>query len=92
MPLSLRESSATLSGVIAVDDVEKLVAWLRATPKGRVNLRNCTHMHTGAFQALWLFRPKISVAPADPFLATQVHPLLDQDRGPEDRPGSEGTP
>ncbi len=92
MPLSLRESSASLSGVIAVDDVERLVAWLRATPEGRVNLRNCTHMHTGAFQALLLFRPKITVAPADPFLATQVHPLLDRNRGPHERSGSEEAP
>ena len=76
MPLELDDRTATLTGTVTVHDVEPFVVWLRRAPKGRVNLRNCTHMHTGVFQALLLFKPKVSVAPHDGFLATWVFPLL----------------
>jgi len=76
LPLELNEHTATLSDVVTVDEVEPLVAWLRATAKPKVNLRRCNHLHTGALQALLLFQPRITSAPADAFLATQVLPLL----------------
>ncbi|MEV4346196.1 hypothetical protein AB0J83_17135 [Actinoplanes sp. NPDC049596] len=89
MPLELNETTATLSDVVTVDEVEPLVAWLRATPKGKVNLRRCNHLHTGALQALLLFQPKISSAPANAFLAEQVLPLLAGSGGATSRPESE---
>ena len=76
MSLQLRDRVATLSGVLTVDEVEPLVAWLRATKGASVNLRDCTHLHTGAFQALLCFRPRLSVAPRDLFLAAHVLPWL----------------
>lgn len=81
MPLELRETSAILSGLVNVDEVEQLTAWLRATPKARVSLRHCNHLHTGAFQAMLRFQPKITAAPTDAFLAAQVLPLLTGSRG-----------
>jgi hypothetical protein len=81
LPLELRETSATLSGVVNVDDVEQLAAWLRVTPKARISLRRCHHLHTGAFQAMLFFRPKITAAPTDAFLAAQVMPLLESNGG-----------
>lgn len=83
MSLQLRDRVATLSGVLTVDEVEPLVAWLRATEKAAVNLRECTHLHTAAFQALLLFRPRVSSVPRDPFLAAHVVPWLrSTDLGP----------
>jgi hypothetical protein len=76
LPLELSETTATLSGVVTVDEVEPLAAWLRVTDKPKVNLRRCNHLHTGALQALLLFQPRITSAPAEAFLATQVLPLL----------------
>nr|WP_296070915.1 hypothetical protein [uncultured Actinoplanes sp.] len=76
MPLEFRDTLASLSGVVTVDEVEQLATWLRATPKARISLRRCNHLHTGAFQAMLRFQPKITAAPADPFLAVQVLPLL----------------
>ena len=76
MSLQLRDRVATLSGVLTVDEVEPLVAWLRVTKGASVNLRECTHLHTGAFQALLCFRPKLSAAPRDLFLAAHVLPWL----------------
>lgn len=88
MPLELHETSAMLTGTVTVDDVEPLAAWLRATPKARVNLRGCTHLHTGAFQAMLCFRPKVTAAPTDAFLALHVLPLLAESRGESGQPGS----
>jgi hypothetical protein len=88
LPLELHDTTATLIGVVTVDEVEQLAAWLRDTPKGRLNLRRCNHLHTGALQAMLLYRPKISVAPTDAFLAAQVHPLLTGGGGVPGRQGS----
>lgn len=89
MPLELGDTTATLTGVVTVDEVETLAAWLRATAKPRVNLRRCNHLHTGAFQAMLRFRPKVSAAPTDAFLAGQVLPLLAGSNGTATRQGSE---
>jgi hypothetical protein len=89
LPLELHDNgSATLSGVVTVDEVEPLTAWLRGATKPRISLRRCNHLHTGALQALLLFRPKISAAPTDAFLATQVLPLLAGSQGMPSRTGS----
>lgn len=89
MPLELHENNATLSGVITVDEVEQLAGWLRATRKPKVGLRRCNHLHTGALQALLFFKPKITAAPTDAFLAAQVLPLLTGSSGLASRQGSE---
>jgi hypothetical protein len=89
LPLELHDTAATLSGVITVDEVEPFAAWLRTTVKPRVSLRRCNHLHTGALQAMLLFRPKISAAPTDAFLAAQVLPLLAGSGGVSSRQGSE---
>ena len=77
MPLELRDRTATIVDALAVEEVDQLVGWLRSTDRPRVNLRRCTHLHTGAVQALILFQPKISAPPTDSFLAHHVLPLLD---------------
>ena len=76
MSLQLHDRVATLSGVLTVDEVEPLVAWLRTTEGASVNLRHCTHLHTGAYQALLCFRPRVSAVPRDLFLAAHVLPWL----------------
>jgi hypothetical protein len=89
LPLELGDTTATLTGVVTVDEVEELTAWLRATEKPRVNLRRCNHLHTGALQAMLFFGPKISAAPTDAFLAAQVLPLLNGSGGATSQPESE---
>ncbi|NMO54162.1 hypothetical protein HH310_23635 [Actinoplanes sp. TBRC 11911] len=76
MPIEFRDTLATLSGVVTVDEVDQFAGWLRTTPKARVSLRRCRHLHTGVFQAMLRYRPKVTAAPTDPFLAVRVLPLL----------------
>jgi hypothetical protein len=82
LPLELGDTTATLTGVITVDEVEPFAAWLRDTGRPRVNLRRCQHLHAGAFQAMLRFQPKVTAAPTDPFLATHLLPVLTENRGP----------
>jgi hypothetical protein len=89
LPLELHDETANLVGVVTVDEVEQLVGWLRSAKRPKVALRRCNHLHTAALQALLLFRPKISSAPNDAFLAAQVLPLLTASNGSTGRPGSE---
>jgi hypothetical protein len=76
MPVTLGKSSATLSGVVSVDDAEPLAQWLRDTARPRVRLADCTHLHTAALQALMVAGPAVTSAPTDPFLARWIAPLL----------------
>jgi hypothetical protein len=89
LPLELHDDSATLIGVVTVDEVEQFTGWLRAARKPKVSLRRCNHLHTGALQALLLFKPKISAAPNDAFLAAQVLPLLTGSSGNTGNKGSD---
>ena len=78
MPLQLGSRTAVLDGIITVEDAEPLTAWLRITPAGRVNLRDCTHLHTAALQALIVAAAKVSVLPTDIFLRMSVAPALER--------------
>ena len=69
MPLELGDTTATLTGVVTVDEVEQLAGWLRVTARPKVNLRRCNHLHTGAFQAMLRFRPKVTAAPRNHVVA-----------------------
>jgi len=78
VPLQLGNRTAILDGIITVEDAEPLTAWLRANPAGKVNLRDCTHLHTAALQALLAAAARISVLPTDVFLRTSVAPALER--------------
>jgi hypothetical protein len=82
LPLELHDETAKLVGVVTLDEVEQLTGWLRSVKRPKVSLRRCDHLHTGALQALLVYRPKISSAPNDAFLAAQVLPLLTASIGP----------
>ena len=76
MALELLDAVAILAGEVTVDDAEPLTAWLRERPDATVDLRDCTHLHTAALQALLFFRPTLDGAPVDAFLARHVLPSL----------------
>jgi len=76
MPVQLSEGTVLLTAVVTVDDAEPLAQWLRETAATAVDLTACTHLHTAALQALLAGHPVIAAAPADPFLARWILPLL----------------
>jgi hypothetical protein len=85
MPLQLHEQTATLTGTVTVDDAEAFTTWLRTTAEPRVDLHDCSHLHTAVFQAILVFAPTVIAGPTEPFLAGHVLPMLrsEQANAPE---------
>jgi hypothetical protein len=76
VPVQLSDHTATLAGVVTVDDAEPFTAWLRATTEPSVDLRDCTRLHTAVFQAILAFEPTVTAGPSEIFLAGYVLPML----------------
>jgi len=69
MPLVLTETSARFEDVCTVEDAMEFIEYLRKNDAASVDLSACTYLHTALLQLLRLARPRITAAPADPFLA-----------------------
>jgi hypothetical protein len=80
MPVQLSDQTATLTGIVTVDDAEAFTEWLRTTTGPGVDLRDCTHLHTAVFQAMLAFQPTVKAGPTDNFLAGYVLPMLRSER------------
>lgn len=63
MSLNCKVKTVLLQHDCGAEDAEELLAWLLATPKGTVNLKQCSHLHAAVLQVLMRCRPTISVAP-----------------------------
>jgi hypothetical protein len=69
MPLVLMETSIRFEDVCTVEDAMEFVEYLRRDEVAEVDLSACTYLHTALLQLLRLAHPRITAAPADPFLA-----------------------
>jgi hypothetical protein len=69
MPVILTEASARFEDVCTVEDAMEFIEYLRSNESASVDLSACTYLHTALLQLLRLARPRITHAPADPFLA-----------------------
>lgn len=69
MALDLKKTVATLSGTITVQEAEPLLEWLQTTPKGKLNLADCEHLHAAVLQVILRTGATIQKAPTDPDLA-----------------------
>ncbi len=76
MPIVKKKTVLQLEGHCTVEEAEDLLQWLDANPRGRLNLRACTHCHTAIIQVLMARRPLVSAEPDDPFLRRQILPLI----------------
>ena len=79
MPIDYRKTVARLEGTCSVEEAEELLQWLQANPKGKVNLKDCAHMHAAVLQVLMALRPAVSGEPEDAFLARWVMPAIRTD-------------
>lgn len=68
MTAKYTKKSATLTGNIAVEEAETLVAWLRKTPDPAVNLAKAGHLHAAVLQVLMALKPRLLGEPEDPWL------------------------
>jgi len=70
MSISFKKNRASFEGIIGVEEAEVLLQWLLKTPKARVNLLNCTHLHASNLQVLMLATVAIDAWPQDMNLKT----------------------
>ena len=65
MPIKYTERVVYCQGVCDSDEAEPLLQWLQQHPKGKVNLKNCEHLHTAVLQVLFMIHPVITAKPSD---------------------------
>jgi len=76
MPVIFKKTVATLQGVCTVDEAEQLLEWLAQHPKGKVNLKQCEHLHSAVLQVLMALKPPLSAVPSDPVMASWLLPAI----------------
>ncbi|MBB5944172.1 MULTISPECIES: hypothetical protein [Xanthomonas] len=76
MPIAYRKRSATLAGVVSVEDAETLLAWLQANRNAKLNCADCEHLHTAVLQALMATQAGVSAWPKDSQLRQWLHSAL----------------
>ena len=76
MPLIVTEQQARFEEVCTVEDALPLLEFLKNSDTPEVDLSACTYLHSALLQLLLTARPRMTVSPADPFLARWVAPLL----------------
>jgi len=67
--------SAVLIGHVTVEDAATLLEWMLETPKGELDLRDVTHLHAAALQAIACAANRIAEPPRDAFCATALSRL-----------------
>jgi hypothetical protein len=75
MSIRYLKKHAALEGVVSVEDAETLAQWLQQQARPAVHLGRCEHLHAAVLQVLLVLRPKLSAAPADPWLAAALGAL-----------------
>ena len=69
MPVVLTGTSVRFEDVCTVEDAMEFIEYLRSNETPEVDLSACTYLHTALLQLLFHAHPRITAAPADPFLA-----------------------
>lgn len=76
MAIEYKKNLATLSDAISIEDAENLLQWIQQTPKGKVNLSACSHMHAAILQVLMAARTPVVAWPNDSNLAIWLRAAL----------------
>jgi len=63
MPIELKKKVAVCTDACTIEEAETLLQWLLETPKGKINLKLCVHLHTAIFQVLIAAKPTLSALP-----------------------------
>ncbi|MGK0304546.1 MAG: hypothetical protein ACI8UG_000285 [Gammaproteobacteria bacterium] len=63
MPIEFKKTVAVCEDLCTIEEAEGLLTWLLDTPKGKINLKKCTGLHTAIYQVLMALNPNISALP-----------------------------
>jgi hypothetical protein len=76
MALSYQGDVAHFADVVGVEEAEELVAWLQKTPKPKLDLSACTHLHAAEVQVLMAAGIPIAAWPRDEALTAWLKSAL----------------
>ena len=82
MTIQFMRSVACFKGVCAVEEAEPLLQWLQDQPRGKVNLKECEHVHTAVLQVMLAAKVMVTLPPEDAELAKWLIPVLRGARTP----------
>jgi hypothetical protein len=63
MPIEFTTDQAIFRDIASVEEAESLLEWLQKTPRAKINLAACTHLHTANLQVLMAAQPEIASWP-----------------------------
>ncbi len=63
MPVRYLRDIARLEGVCAVEDAESLLEWLHEHPDGKLNFKDCEHLHSAVLQVIMAMQPCVAACP-----------------------------
>lgn len=78
MSIQYKKTVALIEGICTIEDAEPLLDWILTNPKGKINLKQCEHLHTAILQVLMALKPDISVWPEEGSPAFWLVPVLDK--------------
>ena len=76
MSINYKKTVAVLTGHCEIEEAETLLSWLLENPKGKLNLKQCSHPHTAVLQVIMALQPMISAWPEDKEITAWLQPLL----------------
>ncbi len=73
MPLITKVKVARIEQDGTAEDAEPLLEWMLAHPKGKINLKYCSSLHSAIVQVLLALQPEISAWPENESLSNLLH-------------------
>lgn len=63
MTIRFKKTVAVLDDICTIEEAETLLEWLLDNPKGKLNFKQCKHIHTAILQVLMVVKPTLSAYP-----------------------------
>jgi hypothetical protein len=70
MGVMFKKNVAVFQDTVGVESAEELLTWMRSHPKGKADLRSCTHIHAAHLQLLMAAKTQVSAWPDDTVLTS----------------------
>jgi len=72
MTVSMDDKAIRLTGPCGVEEVETLVGYMDRYPDLHIDVSGATTIHTALWQALMVFRPKLTGTPVSSLISDKV--------------------
>lgn len=76
MPITYMETGVVFQETCSSEEAEKLREFLETNPRGRLDFKNCLHIHSSILQVLMAAHADVVVPPDDPYLRNWVLPAF----------------